>query len=123
MSGEPYSPDPDLDPRVGVRRAIDRIITLEGIIVCLSDVVVEDHGQGKSHGSDCVGCKLLADPELVDAMKRIGLKQIIRTQTEDQRGWEGLHEQAGRLQGELPSRRPELGPSPTEGDEFFRRLS
>ena len=23
----------------------------------------------------------------------------------------------------LPSRRPELGPSPTEGDEFFRRLS
>ncbi|MDP3727197.1 MAG: hypothetical protein Q8R35_01000 [bacterium] len=27
------------------------------------------------------------------------------------------------LRGELPSRRPELGPSPTEGDEFFRRLS
>lgn len=24
--------------------------------------------------------------------------------------------------GELPSRRPELGPSPTEGDDFFRRL-
>src|SRR3989344_2055067 len=38
---------------------------------------------------------------------------------------EGIHalQRDGTMRGSTPSRRPELGPDPTEGDDFFHRLS